>query len=53
MGFLNPEQLAKFREMLTQNRQPEHRANRYANPNGWNDAIDFVEKVLKEVLGEK
>lgn len=50
---MTPEQLAQFRERLAANRQPQHRGDRYAHPNGWNDALDFVERVLKEVLGEK
>lgn len=48
-----PEQLQHLRDILTANRQPEHRADRYAHPNGWNDALDFVERTLKEALGEK
>lgn len=51
--MMTPEQLAQFRAAIEKNRQPEHRLTRYAHPNGWNDAMDFVERVLKEVLGEK
>jgi len=50
---MNPEQLALLRQRITEGRQPEHRLTRYAHPRGWNDALDFVERVIKEVLGEK
>jgi hypothetical protein len=50
---MSPEQLAQFRERLAANRQPVTRADAYAFPRGWNEAFDFVEKVLKEVMGEK
>lgn len=50
---MTPEQIAQFRERLDANRQPEHRTDRYAHPHGWNDALDFVDRVLKELLGEK
>ena len=50
---MTPDQLAQFRAALETNRQPEHRTEQNAHPRGWNDAIDFVERVLKEVLGEK
>ena len=50
---MTPEQLAEFRERLGANRQPVHRGEQYSHPRGWNDALDFVERALKEVLGEK
>ena len=49
---MTPEQLADLRARLAANRQPVDRAERYAFPRGWNEAFDFVEKCLKEVLGE-
>lgn len=45
-------QLAALREAMAANRQPVERANRYAHPNGWNDALDFVEREIRKVLGE-
>ena len=42
----------QLREKLAANRQPIDRAERYAFPRGWNEAFDFVEKCLKEMLGE-
>lgn len=50
---MSPEQLAELRERLAANQQPVHRGEQYAHPRGWNDALDFVERALKEVLGEK
>jgi hypothetical protein len=49
---VNPDQIALLRERLISGRQPVTRAEIHAHPRGWNDALDFVEKVLKEVLGE-
>jgi len=50
---MTPEQLTQFRERLAANRQPVFRGEQYAHPRGWNDALDFVERTIKEVLGEK
>jgi hypothetical protein len=47
------EQLAQLRQRLEANRQPVFRGEQYAHPRGWNDALDFVERTLKELLGEK
>ena len=49
---MTPEQLTTFRHLLAMNRQPEHRGQQYAHPRGWNDALDWVEKALRSVLGE-
>lgn len=52
---MTPAQLARFRAHLAANRQPVER-HPWANnihPRGWNDALDFVERSLKEVLGEQ
>jgi hypothetical protein len=51
---MTPEQLALLRQRITEGRQPAGTPRmRYAHPNGWNDALDFVERTMKEVLGEK
>jgi hypothetical protein len=50
---MSPEQLAQFRERIAANRQPVHRAQQNAHPRGWNDALDFVERTLRELLGDK
>lgn len=50
---MNAAQLAALRQRITEGRQPEHRAEQNAHPRGWNDALDFVERAIKEVLGEK
>jgi hypothetical protein len=51
---MTPEQLATLRQRLTEGRQPAGAPRmRYAHPQGWNDALDFVDRVLKEILGEK
>lgn len=42
-----------LRDKLADGRQPIDRAERHAHPGGWNDALDFVEKCIKEVTGEK
>ena len=48
---MTPAQLTRFRAHLAANRQP--RAARATYERGWNDALDFVERALKEALGEK
>lgn len=50
---MTPEQLQQYRDRLAAARQPEHRGDQYAHPHGWNDALDFAERVLKEVVGER
>lgn len=49
---MTPEQLQALRDRLAANRQPVERGDKYAHPRGWNDALDFVERVLKEISGE-
>lgn len=49
---MSPDQLAQFRAALEANKQPVHRGEQYSHPRGWNDALDFVERTLKELLGE-
>ena len=49
---MTPDQLQLLRDKIAANRQPVSRAEQNAHPRGWNDALDFVDKVLKEVLGE-
>lgn len=50
---MTPEQLQQLRDKLTAGRQPVFRGETNPHPRGWNDALDFVERMLKEVLGEK
>ena len=51
---MTPEHLTQLRERITAGRQPEGSPRmRYAHPRGWNDALDFFERVLNETLGEK
>ncbi len=49
---MTPAQLAAFRARIEQGRQPKSRWNENPFPRGWNEALNYVEKVLKEVLGE-
>lgn len=52
---MTEEQLAKLRRRLAETRQPIDRQPwaSYAHPRGWNDALDFVEKSIKEIMEEK
>lgn len=52
---MTPAQLAELRTRLATNRQPVERGpwSRYEHPRGWNDALDFVERTIKDVLGEQ
>lgn len=49
---MTTDQLQLLRDKIAAGRQPVERYEKYAYPRGWNGALDFVEKVLKEVLGE-
>lgn len=50
---MTPEQVAIYRDRIAAARQPEGaRHLRYEHGRGWNDCLDFVERQLKEVLGE-
>jgi hypothetical protein len=49
---MNPAQLQLLREKLAAGRQPVARGEQYSHPRGWNDALDFVERVIREVTGE-
>lgn len=49
---MTPEHLQQLRDILAKGRQPVFRGEQYAHPRGWNDALDFVERTIKEVLGE-
>lgn len=49
---MTPEQLAELRDRMEKNRQPVTRTEQYAHPRGWNDALEFVERSIKEILGE-
>ena len=50
---MTPEQLAAVRARMAANRQPVYRGEQYSFCRGWNESLDFVEKVFKEVLGEE
>lgn len=53
--MIAPDLAARLRERMQQNRQPVERSpwSNYDHPRGWNDALDWVEKQIKDVLGEK
>ena len=48
-----PDPIKSLRDRLAQNRQPVHRGEQYSHSRGWNEALDFVEKTIAELLGEK
>jgi hypothetical protein len=47
------EQLQALRDRMDANRQPVERQEKYAFPRGWNECLDFVERSIKEIVGEK
>jgi hypothetical protein len=49
---MTPAQLQQLRDRLAAERQPEFRGEQYAHPRGWNDAFDFIERSIKEIMGE-
>lgn len=52
---MTPDQLQQLRETIAANRQPVDRSpwSRHEHPRGWNDALDFVERTIKDILGER
>jgi hypothetical protein len=50
---MTPEQLQHLREKLAANRQPVFRTEQHSHPRGWNDALDFVDRCIKEVVEEE
>lgn len=50
---MTPGQLQQLRDVLAANRQPAERGDRYAFPRGWNECLDFVERTMRDVLGER
>lgn len=49
---MTPAQLARLRDILKANRQPVFRGEQYSHPRGWNDAFDFFERSIRDVMGE-
>lgn len=51
---MTPEQLQQLRDRIAAGRQPEHKlTDARTFVLGWNGGLEYVEKVIKEVLGEK
>lgn len=51
---MTQDQLALLRQRITEGRQPAGTPRmRHAHPQGWNDALDFVERTIRKVQGEK
>jgi len=51
---MTPEQLERFFAILAANHQPvDKRSDKRVYLQGWNEALDFVERTRKEVTGEK
>jgi len=50
---VTPEQLQQYRDRLKVGRQPQSKWSENPHPRGWNDALEFAERTLKEVLGEE
>jgi hypothetical protein len=49
---MTPAKLQQLRDKLAANRQPVFRAEQNAHPRGWNDCLDFIERSIKEIMGE-
>lgn len=51
---MTEDQIKEIRERIASARQPEHKlTDGRTFIRGWNAALDHVEKIHKEVLGEK
>lgn len=48
-GAVKIKPFTELRDKLAGQRQPVFRTEQYAHPRGWNDALDFVERCLKEI----
>jgi hypothetical protein len=51
---MSGDQIHQLRERLAAGRQPLDRSpwSNHAHPRGWNDALDFVERMIKDITGE-
>lgn len=50
---MTPEQLQQWRDKIEAGRQPEGRPmSDYTFNRGWNEALDFVERCRRDVMGE-
>jgi hypothetical protein len=49
---MTPAFVKALRDTIAANKQPVFRGEQYSHPRGWNDALDFVEKTIKDLLGE-
>lgn len=51
---MTPEQITEFRRLLTAGKVPDDRASEErVFHRGWNGGVDFAERMLRRVLGEK
>lgn len=51
---MTPEQLQQLRDKIAANRQPDNKLDpKRVFCRGWNEGLGFVERCIKEVLGEK
>ena len=52
---MTPGQLAELRKRMAANRQPVERSPwaHHEHPRGWNDCLDWVDRNIREVMGEK
>lgn len=51
---MNPDQLQQLRDKIAAGRQPDDRLDsQRVFCRGWNAGIDYVDRCIKEVLGEK
>lgn len=50
-----PDLATALRERMQANRQPVERSpwHGHEHPRGWNDALDWIERQIKELTGEK
>jgi hypothetical protein len=52
--ILSEEQLTVLRTRIKDAKQPDHKlVDTRAFLHGWNEALGHVEKVIREILGEK
>lgn len=49
---MTPDFVKSLRDTIASSKQPVFRGEQYSHPRGWNDALDFVERTIKTLMGE-
>ena len=50
---MTSDQIKALRDRIASARQPEHNLTDARETRGWNGALDHVEKIIRDIMGEK